>query len=269
MKTISLVTAQTPLGLSSRLVSRTTPAVAMIATLWLALAGDIAQAAPTIGGPRDPAPPVPAPIAGDNFGYFSVRPDLRKCASPKCGGIFVQRVNHPTTRCADGKLRPECYVAEVSLEALDLPSNQEDSVQLRVKYGTVLLKGQMVLKPFTPLNTLGLFEATEVWLAATDVRPTGSFFRTVDTGVVCIAAPCLSFQEFKLNGYGQSDIAGVDLSQAGASDKQLDLGLEALRTEEGILVAGKHNVVTGPAGEASVLVASQFYLPVYAERPEQ
>lgn len=269
MKTIPLVTAQTPLGSSSRQFSRATTAMAAVATLWLALAGDFAHAGQTIGGPSDPAPPLPPPIADDDFGYFSVRPDLRKCASPMCGGVFVQRVNHLTTRCADGKLRPECYVAGVSLQALNLPSDQEDSVQVRVKNGTVVLKGQLIVKPFSPLNTPGLFDATEVWLAATDVRPTGTFFRAVDTGVVCIAAPCLSFQESRLNGYGRNGIAGVDLSQAGAGDELLDLAHEALRTEEGILAAGEHNVVTGPAGEASVLVASQFYLPVHAGKPEK
>ncbi|UZR27230.1 DUF6748 domain-containing protein [Methylococcus mesophilus] len=243
--------------------------MAVVATLWLAFAGDFAHAGQTIGGPSDPAPPLPPPIAGDNFGYFSVRPDLRKCASPACGGVFVQRVNHLTTRCADGKLRPECYVAGVSLQALNLPADQEDSVQVRVKNGTVLLKGQLIVKPFSPLNTPGLFDATEVWLAATDVRPTGTFFRAVDTGIVCAAAPCLSFQEFKLNAYGQTEIAGVDLSLVGANDELLGLAHEALRTEEGILVAGKHKVVSGPAGEASALVASQFYLPVDSGKPEK
>ena len=243
--------------------------MATIATLWLALAGDFAHAVPTIGGPRDPAPPRPLPIAGDNLGYFSVRPDLRKCASPMCGGVFVQRVNHLTTRCADGKIRPECYVAGVSLETLNLPTDQEDSVQVRVKNGTVLMKGHLTVKPFSPLNTPGLFEATEVWLAATDARPSGTFFRTLDTGLVCIAAPCLSFQEYKLNSFGQNEIAGVDLSLVGAGEEQLDSAHETLRSDEGILVAGQHKVVSGPAGEASALVASQFYLPVHAGKPEK
>ncbi|QSA95633.1 DUF6748 domain-containing protein [Methylococcus sp. EFPC2] len=243
--------------------------LAIVATFWLACAGNFAHAARPIGGPHDPAPPLPPPIAGDNFGYFSVRPDLRKCASPLCGGVFVQSVNRLTTRCADGRLRPECYVADVSLQALNLPPDQEDSIHLRVKNGTVLLKGHLTVKPFSPLNTPGLFEASEVWLAATDARPSGTFFRTVDTGIVCIAAPCLSFQEYRLNSFGQNDIAGVDLSLVAASDELLDSAHEALRTDVGILVGGRHNVVSGPAGEASALVASQFYLPVQAGKPEK
>jgi hypothetical protein len=205
--------------------------------------------------------PLLSQAAGDNAAYFSVRPDLRKCPSPQCG-IFVQSVNLLTTRCADGKLRPECYVAEVNLAALNLPPDEEVAVREHIQNGTVLLKGRLASKPFTPLGAPGEFEAAEVWQAATDARPTGFFFRALDSGVVCIAAPCLSFQEFKLNAFAQRAIAGVDLRLVGASDKQLADADEALLTTDGILVAGTHTVVSGPAGDAPALVASQFYLAV-------
>lgn len=269
MNTSSFSNVPNTLEAPLRLLSRASMALAIVATFWLACAGNFAHAARPIGGPRDPAPPLPPAIAGDNFGYFSVRPDLRKCASPLCGGVFVQSVNRLTTRCADGRIRRECYVADVTLADLNLPPDQEDSVHLRVKNGTVLLKGQLIVKPFSPLNTPGLFEASEVWLAATDAHPAGAFFRTVDTGIVCVRAPCLSFQEFRLNAFGQNDIAGVDLSLVGASDEQLALARAALRTDEGILVAGIHKDLSGPAGEAGNLLATQFYLPVHPEKPEK
>lgn len=205
--------------------------------------------------------------AGDNADYYSARPDLRKCASPLCGGIFVQSVNRRTTRCADGRLRPECYVAEVDLAALALPPDEEATVREHIQNGTVLLKGRLAGKPFAPFGDLGEFEAAEVWQAATDARPTGAFLRALDTGVVCIAAPCLSFQEFKLNSFAQRAIAGVDLSPVGAGDQELAAAHEALLTEDGILVAGTHTVVSGPAGTAPALTASQFYLPVRSGKP--
>jgi hypothetical protein len=206
--------------------------------------------------------PLLSQAAGENADYFSVRPDLRKCPSPQCGGIFVQRVNRFLTLCADGKLRAECYVAEVDLAALNLPPDQEVTVRERIQNGTVLLKGKLASLPFSPLGGPAGFEAAEVWQAATDARPVGTFFRTLDNGVVCIAAPCPSFQEFKLNTLEERAIAGVDLSRVGASDKLLFLAGEALRTAEGILVAGTHRSVSGPAGTAPALVASQFYLAV-------
>lgn len=238
-------------------------AMATIALLCLALGGEPALAGPI--GPPNPDPIAPGIDIGSS-GYFSVRPDLRKCPSPLCGGVFVQRVNHRTTRCNDGTLRPECYVAEVDLTALRLPEEQESSVRERIQNGTVLLNGQLTSRPFSALGAPGRLIAAEVWLAATDARPSGSFFRVQDTGLVCVAAPCLSFQESKLNTFAESAIAGVDLSLVDAEPQQLTEAEEALRSEDGILVAGSHSVVDGPAGEATALVASQFYLPVPAKK---
>ncbi|HMJ26230.1 MAG TPA: DUF6748 domain-containing protein, partial [Pyrinomonadaceae bacterium] len=31
--------------------------------------------------------------------FYTVREDMRRCASPMCGGYFVKRVNLPLTRC--------------------------------------------------------------------------------------------------------------------------------------------------------------------------
>ncbi len=206
--------------------------------------------------------PLLSQAADDNANYFSVRPDLRKCPSPQCGGVFVQTVNRLTTRCPDGKLRPECYVAEVNLAALALPPEEEDAVRERIQNGTVLLNGHLANKPFSPLGGPATFNAVEVWLSATDARPSGEFFRILDSGLVCIAAPCLSFQEFKLNTFISRAIAGIDLSLVGADEKQLAAAGDALLTDSGILATGKHGIVTGPAGEAQALTASQFYLAV-------
>jgi hypothetical protein len=34
--------------------------------------------------------------------YLVVRADLRRCAAPMCGGLFVSRANYATVKCADG-----------------------------------------------------------------------------------------------------------------------------------------------------------------------
>lgn len=255
----SSYTGTTHLHRASDMTLRILAAVAVVPLLCLTLSGELAQARPL--GPPNPDPIAPGIDVGSS-GYFSVRPDLRKCPSPLCGGVFVQRVNHRTTRCNDGKLRPECYVAEVDLTALRLPEEQESSVRERVQNGTVLLNGQLTSRPFSALGAPGRLIANEVWLAATDAGPTGSFFMTRDTGLVCFAAPCLSFQESKLNTFAESAIAGVDLSLVYAEPQQLADAEEALRSEEGILVAGTHSAVTGPSGTATSLIASQFYLAV-------
>jgi hypothetical protein len=43
--------------------------------------------------------------------WYSLRRDARKCASPVCGGYFIDALNRKNTRCADHSLKSECYVA--------------------------------------------------------------------------------------------------------------------------------------------------------------
>jgi len=50
--------------------------------------------------------------------YVTLRRDLRRCASPLCGGFFVDAVNQDSLRCADGSRSAECYVADLELSAL-------------------------------------------------------------------------------------------------------------------------------------------------------
>ena len=204
----------------------------------------------------------------ENSTYYSVRPDYRKCASPLCGGVFVQRVNRPSTRCADGRLQGECYVATIDLSALKLSADQEAAARLRIETGTTLLKGRLHKIQYDLFGPLGEFTASELWEAASDGRPSGPFFRTTDQGIVCITTPCQSFAEFKLNSRSQRAIAGVDLSRVGASDKLVAAAYTATQMPEGILVAGRHRPLTGPADRAAELVASQFYLMVTTDKPQ-
>src|SRR5262249_1939438 len=45
--------------------------------------------------------------------FYTLRPDLRKCASPLCGGYFIKRVNQSLTPCVNGQNKSECYVASI------------------------------------------------------------------------------------------------------------------------------------------------------------
>ena len=211
--------------------------------------------------------PALAQPAADNSTYFSVRPDLRKCASPLCGGSFVQRVNRLSTRCADGKLRPECYVAWVDLSALQLTPDQQAEAQSGLQQGTVLLKGSVRQKPSEGFGMLGEFVASEVWAAATGAHPRGSFFRVYNNGIVCIAAPCRSIQQYRLNSRWQRAIAEVDLDAVGADASTLERAGTSLQSPPGILVAGTHKRVSGPAGRAPALTVNQFYLALMSGKP--
>src|SRR5262249_53435801 len=155
-----------------------------------------------------------------------------------------------STRCADGSYAAECYVTGIDWNG-----------QAEVEPQKALVRGRIVRKADPRFGALGLFRVTEVWQAAGDNRPVGSFFRVRDLHVRCVAAPCLAQQESRLNATVSVKIAGVDLSGSGASEELTSQAMAAMQQAEGLIVAGDHTPVTGPAGRSESLKATQFYLP--------
>ena len=190
-----------------------------------------------------------APASPGNGTYYTVHPDLRRCASPLCGGYFVSRVNQQTTRCANGSWRRECYVAEIDWNGA-----------AQVEGRGALLRGNVIAKKFPPYGNLGAFRVSESWQAASDKQPTGLFYRVRDRGVRCITHPCLTHVATRLNSGISRNIAGVDLEGAGANGDLVSRAAAAMTEAAGVLVAGNTSVVTGPGGRAQTLKASQFYL---------
>jgi hypothetical protein len=194
----------------------------------------------------DAASPQPR---SDNFTYYSIRPDVRRCASPLCGGFFIKRVNHPRTRCANGQSMAECYVAEINWNG-----------QPPVELGHALVRGELSQRRYRRLGQFGVLRVTETWRAMSERPPQGTFFRVKDLGIRCITYPCMSHQEGRLNSYGQRKVAGVELNGAHASSEAVAEAGRAMTTAEGILVAGNPSPIVGPAGRANTLRATQFYL---------
>src|SRR5690242_10805840 len=180
--------------------------------------------------------------------FYSFRRDLRKCASPRCGGYFVKLVNDARTRCADNRWGSECYVA--SIEWNGQAETESDSALLR---GTMRLQGNRN-------GRFAVLRVTEVWQAASANEPSGTFFRVRDRGIRCIAAPCATHHEAQLNSTQSRDMAGVDLSGAGAPENLLSEATQAMTSTTGILVSGDHAPVRGPAGRSVMLKVTQFYL---------
>jgi hypothetical protein len=180
--------------------------------------------------------------------FYTIRRDLRRCASPMCGGFFIKLANHSKTRCANGRYMNECYVASIEWNAL--PETDKDGALIRGKLNT---RGDRNGK-------FGVLHAQEVWLPAGDTKPSGTFFSVRDRGIRCIAAPCETHHERKLNSTVNRNIVGVDLTGAGAPENVVGEALAAMTTPEAVIVAGVHTQVTGPAGRSQMLKASQFYM---------
>ena len=181
--------------------------------------------------------------------FYVIRRDMRRCASPLCGGYFVRRVNQPVTRCANGKSQKECYVA--SIEWNGQPEVEAEKALLRA---SIIARGDKRGK-------YGVLKVLESWKAAGSVGgDAGTFFRVRDRGVKCIAAPCPTHHEARLNDTKSQNIAGVELSGAKADEQTTGQAFEAMTGPDGILISGTHAPVTGPAGSSQTLKADQFYL---------
>lgn len=180
--------------------------------------------------------------------FYSFRRDLRKCASPRCGGYFVKLVNDARMRCVDNRWAAECYVADIEWNGQ--PEPESDRALLR---GTMHVRGNRN-------GRFGVLRVTEVWQAASANQPSGTFFRVLDRGIRCIAAPCPTHHEARLNSTHSRDVAGVDLSGAGAPENLMSEAMQAMTSPNGILVSGVHVPVRGPAGRSQMLKVTQFYL---------
>jgi len=186
--------------------------------------------------------------ATQNSTFYTIRPDMRKCASPMCGGYFVKRVNATTTRCANGRNMSECYVASIDWNGIG-----------EVDARRALLKGELVNKGNTN-GKYGVLKVTEAWQAVATANPSGDFYRVRDLGVRCIAAPCETHSEAKLNSTMSRKIAGINLKFDEPSAPEMEEVNRATTSQDGVLVAGTHETVTGPAGRSQKLNVTQLYL---------
>lgn len=185
--------------------------------------------------------------AGSTF--YRVRNDLRRCASPLCGGYFVARVNASSTRCADGSLKRECYVAEIDW------NGQEEPEPARL-----LLRGNIVAKRYERFGNLGELRVSELWKSPGANEPSGTFYLVRDRGIRCIAFPCPSNHEAKLNSSFSRNIAVVNLKGAGLAETDAPIVNAAMSGSDGVIVAGTDFPVKGPGGRSFELKATQVYV---------
>src|SRR4051812_43147888 len=121
--------------------------------------------------------------------YYLIRPDLRRCAAPACGGAFVKRVNFPTTTCTDGSTAAECYVAAKDYSKAGLDDNDMSAVS-----GRPIIVKASIAKTKYAAGTYGTLMVSEVWIGAAgsaqNVYATiaSTVWRVRDNGVA--ASPC-------------------------------------------------------------------------------
>jgi hypothetical protein len=207
-------------------------------------------------------------LAGGTYTYYFVKPDLRRCASPYCGGVFYQLANAETTRCFDGKKAEWCYAAGQDTARLGLDETGIASYYEALNAGAfanqskVLVRASLGSKDWG--NGLGRFaelRPSEAWTGQGPNEAAGPLAKIEDSGVRCITFPCPSLREKKLNSAVTATIAELGWDKSGATDEQIGEALDRMHTD-GLIVSGYRYTVRGPGGEAKARSVTQFYLRV-------
>jgi len=199
-----------------------------------------------------------APLDTGGSIYYTIRPDLRRCVFPLCGGFFVKRANYPHVICADGFLRDECYIAELTLSALQLDASTEAA--LRSNVTRFLLRGRVQQKFFPGHGSLPGLAVDEAWQGHQGIVPSGGYFRAKNSGIVCITFPCLTYTAERLN-LDRPAVSIAAMVLDGIGDNGGD-AQDQFDKPQGVLVAAQPITVSGPAGTAPGLKATEYYLPI-------
>jgi hypothetical protein len=191
--------------------------------------------------------------------------DPRLCPSPFCGGYFVKDVNKPRTRCADGSWQRQCHAATLDTSATGW--SEKDLTLFVAAFGQRQAIARGTLRQLASgAVTVETLVIDEGWLGQAHSQPRGGFYGLRDSGIVCVTTPCPSIHQKLLNFRGDRLIAGIDLRPSGATREAIVAGYKALTGPAGILAAGQHEAVVGPAGRGIKLAASEFYLLLVAEK---
>lgn len=176
------------------------------------------------------------------YTYYSIKFDMRRCASPMCGGWFLSRVNRSTTVCHTGASAASCYTPALDWSESGLDQDQQDkllgaSAKINARYA--LVRGRFAKKnTTTPQPDLGRFIVTEAWVAEGETAPEGVFAKVYENGVRCISAPCPTLTEKGLNTGNSANIANLDFAPADLTDNQIDDCVGQYVAPGGLIIAG-------------------------------
>jgi hypothetical protein len=173
----------------------------------------------------------------DNFTFFTIRRDYRKCMYPMCGGYFVERVNRHYTRCADGQYQQSCYVVDTDWSASELPVADVDA--LMSNGNKLLLRARIAPVDIEDFGIYGSLQVSEAWFGGSDQEPAGLFTRVRDSGLRCFTTPCYNtLYESKLNSFRGAYLSEIYLDDTEVGDEEIQGAHAQVYGDDGLIVAG-------------------------------
>jgi len=183
--------------------------------------------------------------------YFAIRADLRRCASPMCGGWFLSRLNSATTQCHDGQVATSCYTPVLDWASSGLDDAQQAALRDAANHAALstgvyaIVRGQFArTNTTTPDPTLGRFVIGEAWVSEGDGVSSGTFVKVQDNGLRCFAAPCPNLNETTLNASQTTRISEVDWTPSGLTEAQITECTQDMYGPDGLLIAGDRYTTT-------------------------
>lgn len=192
------------------------------------------------------------------YTYYTVTHDQRRCASPYCGGYWVERVNRTTTNCGDGTFAASCYVADIDWARTGL---RPTGIDAATSSGALLVRATVGLKNWGAPGKLGQLRPSEAWLGQGPGPAEGVFVKLEEIGTRCFAAPCPTFREHKLNGSGTAALAELGWDASGIDDELVGDAINEL-FEHDLIIAGDRYTVRGPGGTGKARTVTQAYVRV-------
>lgn len=196
-----------------------------------------------------------------NLAFVTLRPDLRRCVSPLCGGYWVRRVNRSTMRCVDGSYAGECYVGRVDWSGLNLDATALAEFQTLAAQGRAILRGRIDPMDDPRWQQLGGLVLAGGWRPATSGDTSGQVWDVGDAGIRCVTAPCLSLDAMRVNVVSSAtrvsslDLGGIRGLSAGDATRLREAVGDATQT---VLFAG----TVAPVGRGRTLRATQAWTQV-------
>ncbi len=196
--------------------------------------------------------------------YYVARLDPRGCTDPVCSGISISAANQKITQCARGTYAKECAISDLDLSGFGDPTDVENTVLGAL--GSDLETTRVVfLGTIVPTGSgISRLQVQMAWVALDERVIVGDFFDTRVNGVVCVAAPCPSYDQEVLNRGEGRMFHGFDFSALPIHANDSTYTTPGLYSDYGLIVSGE-NVVkdsVGPAGPGTFLKASQVFVPM-------
>ncbi len=202
---------------------------------------------------------------------YLVKPDLRKCAFPMCGGWFLTPINQYSLQLENegeayqslSLLPNSIYVANINYKALGLKPAQIEVLEADMRNEQALLRGNITsnsqAKTIAPSPTKTLV-VKGAWIGANKTVALGPYLKVASSGIVCITTPCPYYRASLVNSLYSTNFHELTLTKAELTREQEAQAWQAVASE-GLIMTGLTYESKGQTGPGTGISATKVFFP--------